>query len=168
MAVSNWSLNWNADPQAIEVIAAPSLSVNDLEFMLKRKRIPATSVAVAILIELYKQHQPISVPKLMEILSKRFPTLNKTTVYRQLYKFCEKNIVIEVHFGKNKQYFELAGDEEHDHICCKQCERVDRIVARDVLANLKEDEQHIQNQYGWGNVGHNLTFMGVCPSCRNL
>ena len=165
---SHWSLQWGGNTaEQITTVDAPSLSVNDLEFLLRRKRIVATRLNLALLQLLEQRHRPLSVPRLVELLRANFPRVNKTTVYRQLYKLAESCIVTEIHVGKNQQFYELTGDNSHHHLACRRCQRVQCVLATQLAPQLQQLDSELSDAQGWACVRHTLTFTGICPDCND-
>lgn len=87
--------------------------------------------------------------------------VNKTTVYRQLYKLINNGLLIEVEFGDGKKRYELKSLEHHHHIVCKKCGS---------LKDIKIDEDKllsgIYNTSDFTVESHNLEFFGYCKRCK--
>ena len=99
-----------------------------------------------------------TVDKIYKELSKKLPTLSKTTIYNTLGLFCEKQVV---------QCFNLSGNEvqydgdisHHAHLLCEGCGRIIDIKDFKCPVIKKEMEGHKINS-------GKIYLMGVCKRCR--
>lgn len=86
--------------------------------------------------------------------------VNKTTVYRQIEKLLQNNIILEVEFGDGKKRYELKSLGHHHHIVCKKCGDLEDIELNEELL-LKA----VSNKTSFKIESHNLEFFGVCRKC---
>lgn len=92
---------------------------------------------------------------------RRAPTVNRTTVYRNLDFLCEMRLVVAVQIG-GRMYYELAGDEPHHHLVCRQCNEVRQLEHRTV----KEFFDKIDREQAFSIDMDHLALFGLCRSCR--
>ena len=95
-------------------------------------------------------------------VSAKAPAVNRTTVYRNLNFLCEMRLVVAVQIGR-QMYYELAGDEPHHHLVCRQCDRVEKISHRTVKGLFDKIERE---QAFVVDMDH-LALFGLCKKCRN-
>ncbi|HRN96206.1 MAG TPA: transcriptional repressor [Candidatus Levybacteria bacterium] len=123
-----------------------------------------TSATRELLIDIFQtQKSPLSVPELLELLKEKNTTVNKTTLYREVEKLVNHDILKEVYFKSDKVRYELSNAPHHHHIVCVECKRVDDIsMPKDVLTQ----EKKIKNLLNYKVLDHSLEFFGVCKSCQ--
>lgn len=86
--------------------------------------------------------------------------VNKTTVYRQIEKLLERNILTEIDFGDGKKRYELKSLGHHHHIVCKNCGKLEDIeIDEDNLIKSVIDKTNFKIE------SHSLEFFGKCLSC---
>src|SRR4051794_38933673 len=62
----------------------------------------------------------ITAAKVVAEVQKRYPHVNKTTVYRTLEMLAELGMVVVTHIGGNQYDYELV-EAPHHHLICKEC-----------------------------------------------
>lgn len=91
----------------------------------------------------------------------RFPSVNLSTVYRTLDALEELRVVDHVHLGHGRAVYHLA-DQEHQHLFCEQCERVEEVP----VAKLRPLFALLERQYGFELDRRHFAIVGRCRSCR--
>lgn len=114
-----------------------------------------------ILKELRKSKQHLTADELYERVKKTMPRISLATVYRNLEILSEAGIIAKLEISGRQKRFDYDV-EEHDHIYCMQCHRVD---------NLELDRNSIQNvswnsDKGYSVKGYRLEVAGICPECQ--
>ena len=114
-----------------------------------------------ILRELRSSKQHLSADELFEKVKKIMPRISLATVYRNLEILSEAGMIRKLEVSGRQKRFDYDV-EEHDHIYCVVCHRVDNLeLNRDVVAITPEfpgTDYTIQ--------GYRLEIAGVCPSCQ--
>jgi Fur family ferric uptake transcriptional regulator len=124
-----------------------------------------TSATREVLIDvLQKAKKPLAVPELLLLLEKRKTLVNKTTIYREIEKLINHQVVKEIYFGNDKARYELADGDHHHHIICVECKRVDDVAA---TKDVQLQEKDIAKTLNYKVLDHSLEFFGVCKSCQN-
>src|SRR5512135_1073089 len=59
-------------------------------------------------------------------IHRRNPAISRATIYRTLDFLCEMRLIHAMHWG-DRTYYEIAGDEPHHHLICRQCNAVEQI-----------------------------------------
>ncbi len=80
------------------------------------------------------------------------------TVYRVLTQFESAGLVCRHHFEGGHSVFELARDEEHDHIVCVKCGRVREFVDSDLVKR----QHKIASDLGYDLTDRTLYLYGTC------
>ncbi len=127
---------------------------------LKMLGLRVTSSRIAILKVLRATREPLSIEAILGRLPAR--SADQATVYRTLESFLQKNIVREVVFAPGRTLYECA-DEEHHHIVCVKCGRVEDIHLTD-CAHF-EKEALAQSKFFRTVDRHTLELFGRCLTC---
>jgi Fe2+ or Zn2+ uptake regulation protein/predicted transcriptional regulator len=114
-----------------------------------------------ILDELGKCKNHPTADLLYERVKKRLPRISLATVYRNLEILSEAGMIKKLEISGRQKRFDWDL-EQHDHIFCVQCRRVDNIeIERDDKLSLPDD----QNK-GYRISGCRVEFFGICPKCQ--
>ncbi len=116
-----------------------------------------------ILDEMKKCKTHPTADELYERIKKKLPRISLATVYRNLEIMSESGLINKLEIsGRQKRFdWEL---QQHDHIYCVQCHRVDNID----LAEKKNIPLPEQENHGYIVSGCRVEFYGVCPKCQSL
>lgn len=94
-------------------------------------------------------------------VTKEYPTISRTTVYRNLLQLSEAGEIRHCElFGGADHYDYLCTD--HYHVRCVKCGKV---VDAD-MAYLPDLEKNIRDDHGFAIFKHDIIFQGVCPACQ--
>ena len=98
---------------------------------------------------------------LYERVKKRLPRISLATVYRNLEILSEAGMIKKLEISGRQKRFDWDLDQ-HDHIFCVQCRRVDNIeIERDQKLSLPPGQDQ-----GYQIAGCRVEFFGVCPKCQ--
>jgi len=112
--------------------------------------------------ELRKMKNHPTADQLYEAVRKRLPSISLGTVYRNLEFLSDKGIIHRVEVcGKKRRYDGTL--EEHTHIRCAVCGRIEDIVEDQNLQSLAET---IISKTGFELIAGRTEFVGICPECR--
>lgn len=128
-----------------------------------RTKVSRKSVARERILSLLSDvSKPISVFEILERLSKKGKTFNKTTIYREMETLKKEGQVKEIFFRNDTALYELAG-EHHHHLVCVSCGDV-----RDVRLeeSLGREEKKLECREHFTIFDHSLEFFGMCRKCR--
>ena len=87
--------------------------------------------------------------------------VNISTVYRTLELLEEIGLVRHTHLGHGAPTYSVAGDDDHVHLVCRDCEAVEEAsseLVQDVVERLEQDKGFTVD------VGHFVVF-GRCRAC---
>ena len=90
------------------------------------------------------------------------PALNRATVYRSLNFLVEQRIVTVTLLPNGKFVYELAEDEPHHHLVCRECGRSIQLSH----AALADFYQLMEEQYDFAVDMTHISFFGLCKACR--
>jgi Fur family ferric uptake transcriptional regulator len=101
-----------------------------------------------------------SAEDIYKILMEMGEDVGLATVYRVLTQFEAAGLVSRHHFEGGHSVFELARDEQHDHIVCVKCGRVREFI--DPM--LIERQNTIANDLGFVITDRTVYLYGICAN----
>lgn len=90
------------------------------------------------------------------------PTINLSTVYRNLEALEKAGLIIHTHLGHGGATFHAAEDAEHVHLVCGVCGAVSEApieVTTDLVDALNEE-------HGFRTDVRHFAIYGTCKACR--
>ena len=114
-----------------------------------------------ILEELGNCHNHPTADALYERIKKKLPRISLATVYRNLEILSEAGMIRKLEISGRQKRFDKE-IEQHDHVFCVQCRRVDDLKF-DQSRLLSLDKEHSQ---GYKISGCRVEFFGICPKCQ--
>jgi Fur family ferric uptake transcriptional regulator len=104
----------------------------------------------------------LTVEEIAARVADREPAVNLASVYRSLALFAELDLVRESRLGDaDATRWELAHPDEHFHLICDRCGRVDH-HAGDLVASIVE---HLYSGHGFEARAVELSVVGRCAAC---
>ena len=114
-----------------------------------------------ILRELQKSKPHLTADELYERVKKLMPRISLATVYRNLETLSEAGIIAKLEISGRQKRFDFDVNE-HDHIYCVLCHRVDNIkLDRELIGHVT-----VASNRGYTVTGYRVEFVGICPACR--
>jgi Fe2+ or Zn2+ uptake regulation protein len=114
-----------------------------------------------ILEELGNSHNHPTADALYERIKKKLPRISLATVYRNLEILSEAGMIRKLEISGRQKRFDKE-IEQHDHVFCVQCRRVDDIkFDQSRLVSLEEEQCR-----GYKISGCRVEFYGLCPKCQ--
>src|SRR3989344_9429796 len=84
-----------------------------------------TKIRKSILNFLTQNRKPVSSSRLRAYLIKNKISAHRTTVYRELLFLKKQNIVRELRLGENSKQYEIMPEDDHHHIICINCDKIE-------------------------------------------
>ncbi len=104
----------------------------------------------------------LTVEEIAALVARRQPGVNLASVYRSLALFAQLDLVRESRLGdEDVTRWELAHPDEHFHLICDSCGRVDH-HAGDLVARIIE---HLRSGHGFDARSVDLSVVGRCAFC---
>ncbi len=113
-----------------------------------------------ILEELGKVTSHPTANEVYDMVRKRLPRIGLGTVYRNLELMAENGIILKLDVGGTQKRFD-ATVENHYHVRCNSCGRVDDIDM-EVLETIDERAAAASD---YSILGHHIEFTGLCEKC---
>lgn len=104
---------------------------------------------------------------LYRMAKEKDPKLNRVTVYRTLKLLKESGLVDELdlaHFQGDQHFYETRLKQEHAHIICLRCGRVEEFFGEE----LQQVRAQVQSQFGFEIVFARTEVGGYCSHCQVL
>lgn len=120
-----------------------------------------TAARQAIVEALVSGPEHVTADELADEVQERFPSVNKSTVYRTLERLEELGIVDHVHLGHGRAVYHLT-DEEHQHLVCERCEHVEEVP----VVKLRPFLRAMERDYGFEIDRRHFAIVGLCARCR--
>jgi Fur family ferric uptake transcriptional regulator len=121
-----------------------------------------------LLLELIDQSgKHLDAESLYQMAHERDPKLNRVTVYRTLKLLKEGGLVDELdllHYDGDQHYYETRTKQEHAHIVCLRCGKVEEFFG-EVLQRLR---RQIEATFGFQIVVARTEIGGYCAHCQVL
>ena len=114
-----------------------------------------------ILDELNKSKTHPTADELYARIKEKLPRISLATVYRNMEILSEARLIKKLEISGRQKRFDWD-PEQHNHVCCTQCQRVDNIPSTDVLAPYAGAMQ----EKGYRITGCRIEFLGLCPECQ--
>lgn len=114
-----------------------------------------------ILEELSKVKTHPTASELYDMVRKRLPRIGLGTVYRNLELMADSGMILKIEVGGTQKRFDATTDE-HYHIRCSTCGKVDDInvpVVKDLVAQAADSSSYLI-------LGHHVEFTGICSGCQ--
>lgn len=104
---------------------------------------------------------------LYQMAKEKDPKLNRVTVYRTLKLLKKGGLVDELdlmHYGGDQHYYETRLKQEHAHIICLRCGKVEEFFGEPLQKLRRQVEQHL----GFEILLARTEIGGYCPHCQAL
>lgn len=113
-----------------------------------------------ILRELKKSKGHLTADELYERVKKFMPRISLATVYRNLEILSDVKMIRKLEISGRQKRFD-SELEDHDHIYCLECQRIDNLDIGETPVELPVGDAH-----GYTITGRRLEVTGFCPKCQ--
>ena len=121
-----------------------------------------------ILLDLIDQSgEHLDAEQLFQLAKQKDSKLNRVTVYRTLKLLKAGGLVDELdlmHHRGDQHYYETRMKQEHAHVICLRCGRIEEFIG-EPLAKMREQ---IENHFGFQIVLARTEVGGYCSHCQVL
>ena len=104
---------------------------------------------------------------LYQLAHQKDPKLNRVTVYRTLKMLKEGGMVDELdlmHYGGDQHYYETRSKQEHAHIICLRCGKVEEYYGEP----LQRLRRQVETMFGFQILIARTEVGGYCSHCQVL
>lgn len=134
---------------------------------LKERGIRLTRQRQILLDLIDKSGQHLDAESLFQLARKEDPKLNRVTVYRTLKLLKKGGLVDELdlmHFGGDQHFYETRLKQEHAHIICLRCGKVEEFFGEP----LQKLRRQVEDHFGFNIVIARTEIGGYCAHCQAL
>lgn len=133
---------------------------------LETKQLRMTAPRMAIIDTVFSTTEHFTAEQLVEWSRKRDQSVSRATVYRTLPLLTESGLVREMDFGKEHKFYDpnYADHPNHNHIICKDCEKIVEFESAKIAA--LEDE--IVQKLGFSVASQRLQITGSCDTLKRM
>jgi Fur family ferric uptake transcriptional regulator len=134
---------------------------------LKSRGIRRTRQRQLLLTLLDETGQHLDAESLYQLAHKKDPKLNRVTVYRTLKMLKEGGLVDELdlmHYEGDQHYYETRTKQEHAHIVCLRCGKVEEYYGEP----LQKLRRQVESMFGFQILIARTEVGGYCSHCTVL
>ena len=134
---------------------------------MKEKGLRLTRQRQILLDLIDKTGQHLDAERLFQLAKEQDPKINRVTVYRTLKMLKTGGMVDELdlmHYGGDQHYYETRMKQEHAHVICLRCGKVEEFYGEPLQRLRKQIESH----FGFQILLARTEVGGYCSHCRAL
>ena len=129
--------------------------------VLKSHNLSVTKARSEILTIFLSSNKPLSIQELKDF--KTLCDINESSLYRNLTKLMEVEIIRQVPSINDFSYYELTPQSSHHHhITCTSCSKIKCLTTCSIDNALSK----MASKEGFSLEGHSLELYGVCEDCK--
>lgn len=143
------------------------MAINGIKSSLKERGIRLTRQRQILLDLIDKSGQHLDAERLFQMAKEVDPKLNRVTVYRTLKLLKTGGLVDELdlmHYGGDQHYYETRMKQEHAHVICLRCGRVEEFFGEPLQKLRRQVEAH----FGFQILIARTEIGGYCSHCQML
>ena len=143
------------------------MPVDSIKGSLKEKGVRLTRQRQLLLELIDKSGEHLDAERLFQLAHERDPRLNRVTVYRTLKLLKQGGLVDELdlmHYGGDQHYYETRMKQEHAHVICLGCGKVEEFFGEP----LQKLRRQIESHFGFQILLARTEVGGYCSHCRSL
>src|SRR5215469_11650358 len=134
---------------------------------LRAKGVRLTRQRQIVLDLIDKTGQHLDAERLYLLAKEQDPKINRVTVYRTLKVLKQGGLVDELdlmHYGGDQHYYETRRKQEHAHVICLRCGKVEEFFGEP----LQKLRKQIENHFGFQILLARTEVGGYCAHCQTL
>ena len=143
------------------------MALDTTEESLKEKGLRLTRQRQILLDLIDNTGEHLDAESLFRMAKQKDPKLNRVTVYRTLKTLKEGGLVDELdlmHYGGDQHYYETRRKQEHAHVICLRCGKVEEFFGE----TLQRLRRQIESHFGFQIVLARTEVGGYCAHCQTL
>src|SRR5690242_21877262 len=143
------------------------MAVDSIKGSLKERGVRLTRQRSLLLELIDKSGEHLDAERLFQLAKLRDPKLNRVTVYRTLKLLKQGGLVDELdlmHYGGDQHYYETRMKQEHAHVICLRCGKVEEFFGEPLQRLRKQIESH----FGFQILLARTEVGGYCSHCQML
>jgi len=143
------------------------MAVESTQGSLKERGVRLTRQRQILLDLIDKTGEHLDAERLYQMAKEQDPKLNRVTVYRTLKMLKAGGLVDELdlmHYAGDQHYYETRLKQEHAHVVCLRCGKVEEFFG-EPLARLRKQ---IESHFGFHILLARTEVGGYCSHCQTL
>ena len=143
------------------------VSAEDTKDSLRQRGVRLTRQRQILLDLIDQSGQHLDAEALYQLAKAKDPKLNRVTVYRTLKLLKTGGLVDELdlmHHAGDQHYYETRLKQEHAHVICLRCGRIEEFFGEP----LQELRDQIESHFGFQIVLARTEVGGYCSHCQAL
>ena len=143
------------------------MALDSIEGSLKERGVRLTRQRQILLELIDKTGEHLDAERLFQMAKEKDPKLNRVTVYRTLKMLKTSGLVDELdlmHYVGDQHYYETRLKQEHAHVICLRCGKVEEFFGEPLHKLRRQVEQH----FGFQIVIARTEIGGYCAHCQVL
>src|SRR5947207_1433781 len=143
------------------------MAVSGIKDSLKQRGVRLTRQRQILLDLIDQSGQHLNAERLYELAREKDPKLNRVTVYRTLKLLKAGGLVDELdlmHHDGDQHYYETRLKQEHAHVICLRCGKIEEFFG-DPLQRLRKQ---IESHFGFQVLLARTEVGGYCAHCQTL
>ena len=143
------------------------MALDSIEGSLKERGVRLTRQRQILLELIDKTGEHLDAESLFQMAKEKDPKLNRVTVYRTLKMLKAGGLVDELdlmHYGGDQHYYETRLKQEHAHVICLRCGKVEEFFGEPLQRLRKQIESH----FGFQVLLARTEVGGYCAHCQTL
>jgi Fur family ferric uptake transcriptional regulator len=143
------------------------MALDSTEGSLKERGVRLTRQRQILLELIDTTGEHLDAERLYQMAKARDPKLNRVTVYRTLKMLKAGGLVDELdlmHYGGDQHYYETRLKQEHAHVICLRCGKVEEFFGEPLQRLRKQVESH----FGFQVLMARTEVGGYCAHCQTL
>jgi Fur family ferric uptake transcriptional regulator len=143
------------------------MTLDSIQGSLKERGVRLTRQRQILLELIDKTGQHLDAERLYQLAKEKDPKLNRVTVYRTLKMLKTGGLVDELdlmHYVGDQHYYETRLKQEHAHVICLRCGKVEEFFGEPLQRLRKQIESH----FGFQVLLARTEVGGYCAHCQTL
>jgi Fur family transcriptional regulator, ferric uptake regulator len=143
------------------------MAAKSIQSSLQERGIRLTHQRRVLLDLIDKTGLHLDAERLYELAKQKDPRINRVTVYRTIKMLKDAGLIDELdlmHWSGDQHYYETRLKQEHAHMICLRCGRVEEFFGEP----LKKLRQLIESHFGFQVVIVRTEAGGYCANCQAL
>ena len=143
------------------------MALDSIKGSLKLKGVRLTRQRQILLELIDKTGDHLDAEQLYQLAKAQDPKLNRVTVYRTLKMLKQGGLVDELdlmHHSGDQHYYETRMKQEHAHVICLRCGRVEEFFGEP----LQQLRKQIEQTFGFEILLARTEVGGYCAHCQTL
>lgn len=117
-----------------------------------------------ILDALSRADGPLTIQEIGDVLAVRKILPNKTTLYRQMEKLKQLDLIQESLFSDSVKRYCAVSDKHHHHFYCMECGYAEELP--DISCDVIPEMEKLFESKQFKVINHHLEIEGLCSKCN--